>query len=379
MKKLIIACSATLMLISCSSSKHLNVIVYNQADFDRNKEIIEINKSSVVNKLGLKTNERFILLDHDSNQVDFQIASNSNQSTDSLLIFPVSVKANSKASYTIKKGIPAPFQSKAYGRFVPERKDDYCWENDRIAFRVYGPTLQATGEISSGIDVWTKRTDKLIINKWYADDLTGKQSYHTDHGEGLDMYKVGPTLGAGATTPFVNQKLWFSKNFVSYEILDNGPMRTTVKLNYASFPADKTEISETRIITLDANSQLNKITLIYNFKGNTLPVATGIVTRNSKEEKKLISTGKNYFLHAEPTDSINGELYEAVIGEKSFTNILEKDNHILGIQQVNPNEKYTYYQGAGWNKWGFETFDAWGEYVKQFSKKLENPLKITIK
>ena len=70
MKKLIIACSATLMLISCSSSKHLNVIVYNQADFDRNKEIIEINKSSVVNKLGLKTNERFILLDHDSNQVD---------------------------------------------------------------------------------------------------------------------------------------------------------------------------------------------------------------------------------------------------------------------------------------------------------------------
>jgi len=379
MKKLIIACSATLMLLSCSSSKHLNVLVHNQADFDRNKEIIEINKSSVVNKLGLKTNEQFILLDQNSNQIDYQIAGNSNQSTDSLLIFPVSVKANSKSAYTIKKGTPAPFQSKAYGRLVPERKDDYCWENDRIAFRVYGPALQSTGEISSGIDVWAKRTEKLIINKWYADDLTGKQSYHTDHGEGLDMYKVGPTLGAGATTPYVNQKLWFSKNFISYEILDNGPLRTTVKLNYAPFLADKTEVNETRLITLDANSQFNKVTVIYNFKGNTLSVATGIVTRNSKEEKTLISTGKNYFLHAEPADSINGDLYEAVIGQKMFTNILEKDNHILGIQQVNPNEKYTYYQGAGWDKWGFDTFDAWSEYVKQFSKKLENPLKITIK
>ena len=48
---------------------------------------------------------------------------------------------------------PAQESAKVFGRHVPERKDDFAWENDRIAFRMYGPALEADGEISSGIDV----------------------------------------------------------------------------------------------------------------------------------------------------------------------------------------------------------------------------------
>jgi len=29
-----------------------------------------------------------------------------------------------------------------------------AWENDRIAFRTYGPALQATGEKAVGYDIW---------------------------------------------------------------------------------------------------------------------------------------------------------------------------------------------------------------------------------
>ena len=50
---------------------------------------------------------------------------------------------------------------------VPERKDDFVWENDKVAYRVYGPALQAMGEITSGIDVWSKRVPDLIVNAWY--------------------------------------------------------------------------------------------------------------------------------------------------------------------------------------------------------------------
>ncbi len=31
---------------------------------------------------------------------------------------------------------------KVYGRFVRERHDDFAWENDLIAHRVYGPDLE---------------------------------------------------------------------------------------------------------------------------------------------------------------------------------------------------------------------------------------------
>jgi hypothetical protein len=49
------------------------------------------------------------------------------------------------------------------------------------------------------MDFWAKKTESLIIDKWYKDDLAGVASYHEDHGEGLDFYKVGRTLGLGMT------------------------------------------------------------------------------------------------------------------------------------------------------------------------------------
>ena len=77
---------------------------------------------------------------------------------------------------------------KTFCRFVPERMDDFAWESDRIAHRMYGPALiTGEGTISSGVDVWVKSTRNMIINKWYKSG-----EYHADHGEGLDGYSVRP-------------------------------------------------------------------------------------------------------------------------------------------------------------------------------------------
>ena len=62
---------------------------------------------------------------------------------------------------------------KAYGRFVRERFDDFAWENDLIAHRTYGTALITwKGEplTSSSIDIWSKRTPKMVINDWYMMD-----------------------------------------------------------------------------------------------------------------------------------------------------------------------------------------------------------------
>jgi hypothetical protein len=166
---------------------------------------------------------------------------------------------------------------------------------------------------------------------------------------------------------------------VKSEVLDNGPLRMTVKLTYAPYSAGKIEVTETRTISLDAGSQLNKVKVGYQVTANSIPVATGIVMRNSKEEKIFIAENKNYFLHAEPKDSINGTIYEAVIGTQAFTKIEVKDGHILGFQNVNLQKNYVYYQGAGWNKWGFTTFEDWKKYVKNYSLKIKNPLSVSIK
>ena len=129
------------------------------------------------------------------------------------LIFQATVEGKSKAVYEIRIGKPSAYQQKTFGRLVPERFDDYSWENDRIAFRVYATALIAKDGPSNGIDVWVKRTDKLVVDRWVKDYKAGISSYHNDSGEGCDCYKVGRTLGAGAMAPFVNDSLWLGSNF----------------------------------------------------------------------------------------------------------------------------------------------------------------------
>ena len=378
MKKIFLAIFAVVLLVSCSTAK-VEVTITNNLGIDRENEIVEISKNTIWSKLNLTSADRIIVLDRASEQVAYQVAFNPENDTDSLLIFQATVQANASSVYTIKKGKPENSQSKVAGRLVPERKDDFNWENDRVAFRMYGPALQATGEISSGIDLWAKRTDKLVADKWYADELAGRKTYHTDGGEGLDFYKVGPTLGAGAAAPYLDNQLWFSRNFNEYAILDKGPLRITFRLDYERFPVNNADsVSSVRIISLDAGSQLNKITQIHDFKAESMPVAAGIVMRNSPEEQVSMDENKRWTAHAEPADSLNGILYQAIAVTAPFTSIEQTNNHLLGIQDVKSTVPFIYYAGGGWSKFGFETFGDWTKYVNEFTEKLQSPLTITI-
>src|SRR5262245_54005562 len=120
------------------------------------------------------------------------------------LIFQYDFAAGEKsARFTIEESAAAvgPYESKVFLRFVPERFDDFAWENDRIAHRIYGPGLElpSAGKdqmTSSGIDLWTKKVRYPIVDRWYC---KGHDGLHTDTGEGLDLYEVGMNRGAGGT------------------------------------------------------------------------------------------------------------------------------------------------------------------------------------
>src|SRR3546814_5346770 len=110
--------------------------------------------------------------------------------------------------------------------------DDFAWENDKIAFRMYGKALEGTAGDAHGIDVWVKRTSELVINKWYKSG-----DYHKDHGDGMDYYSVGMTLGAGDIVPFTGDTLWFPNHYRGYQVLDNGPLRSTFRLDFEQWNA----------------------------------------------------------------------------------------------------------------------------------------------
>jgi hypothetical protein len=384
MKQIVYIFSALIGLFSCSE-KELNVSVRNPSNFDRS-EIVEIPIDE--NLIKPTEGKTYVVKNQLGEVVPSQVT------YDQKLIFRTDIKAGETLDYMIITGVPQQFAAKTYGRFIPERKDDFAWENDRVAFRIYGAALIPIDGPSNGLDLWYKRTDSLILDKWYKDDLAGLRSYHQDHGEGLDDYKVGHSLGAGMMAPFIHGSLILNENFVSQEVLENGPLRTTFKLVYKDIQIDSVlKIGESRTFSIDAGSQMTKVTEEYT-TSDTITVAAGIVKRNVEDEaySALTELGTAGVIYAEPETEKIGKVFVGMVFpkglEKTTTNTYiyvnpkngkeDQYSHVLGITTYYPDSPVTYYTGYGWSKFGFNSLTDFQMYIQNFSISLEEPLIIKI-
>ena len=381
MKKIFYLISISLGLLSCESGVNINI--ENSSNLDRS-EIVEIPTKNLKKLSGEKS---YTVTNINGEIIASQVTYDGN------LIFQAEVKANGTSPYTIKAGDAETYPSQTYGRFITERKDDFAWENDRVAFRVYGPALVETDGPSNGVDLWYKRTNNLIIDKWYKDDIAGVQSYHDDHGEGLDDYKVGRTLGGGMMAPFKNGSLTLNENFAKQEIFENGPLRTTFKLTYKDITVDGKTFSESRTISIDAGSQMTKVIQEYGTK-DTLAVAAGIVKRAADDDAYTAYTesGVAAVIYEEPESEKVGKVFVGMAFPKGVEDVIshtysiihpksqneETHSHVLGVTSYYPGEPMTYYIGFGWEKFGYPTLGDFQNYMMQFTEALESPLVIKI-
>ncbi len=256
----------------------------------------------------------------------------------------------------------------AYGAFMPQRKDDFAWENDRIAFRVYGPALEATGEIGSGIDVWVKRTRKPIIEKWYY-----LAAYHKDHGEGLDMYKVGPSRGCGGTGVWRDGKLYVANNFVTWRLFENGPSRIAFELSYAPYDAGGIQVRETRRFALQAGSNLNRIETRFDWQGgpDELQAVVGIAKREGGGAPDFARDG-SWMAYWEPEQPGNGTIGCGVV-MTSAAKPMDTPEQAFLQTSVKRGQPLVYYAGAGWTKSGdFPSKEIWVRYISDSCVKLNS-------
>lgn len=409
MKKHLLSLSLLALLAACGPkpSTDFTITVTNDLTFDR-EEMVEVPISEVAKKVQLIDEEQYIILDAEGNQVPYQITHDDN------LLFPATVKANDKAVYTVAVGEPIEVEALVYGRHYPERVDDIAWENDRTAYRAYGPALQAKGERAFGYDAWVKRVPGLVVEQRYANELNPDTqaeiarlrkerkhdeanelyhsvSYHVDHGNGLDCYKVGPTLGCGTAALLNGDAIVYPYCWKEYEILENGPLRFTVQLTYNPFVMGKDSVVETRTISLSKGSQLNKTVVSYQGLQKATPVATGLVIHPENPTAYVLEGDKGYIAYADLTDNVNndnGIIYVgAVMPEKvteakaaMFSDKEAKERgasgHVLAVSNYKPGTEYTYYWGSGWSKYGFDTMDDWTTYLDRYAQSVRNPLKV---
>ena len=351
------------------------ISIQNNTVLERKESVVAIKWETIVSHYPQIDTTNFIVINAvTKKQVPYQLEHHGHKTIQNLLV-QVTVKAKSTAQLSIQKGKSSVFETKTYARFVPERKDDFAWENDRIAFRTYGNAIEKTKEDAYGLDVWVKRTDKMVLNERYK-----MGDYHIDHGNGMDYYHVGFSLGAGNMAPFVNDSIRYSANYHQWKVLDNGPLRSTFQLIYDSWDAGGTKVKATKTISLDAGSQLNRIENIYTYEGNKpLPVVVGIIKR---PETGILSLNEQQGImgYWEPTHGADGTTGVGAILSTPVSSMLVGNTQSLAKTEVKNNEPIVYYAGAVWDKAGKISNSAqWFDYLNNFYQELKNPLTVSIK
>ena len=398
-----------LFCFACNDSRTVTVTVTNPLAMERSNEMVEVSMETVTDRLGLADTAQIVVLNADGQQVPYQIT------YDGKVIFPAAIAAGGTATYTIQTGTPEAFDVKACGRCYPERMGDMAWENDLVAFRAYGPALQAKGERGFGYDLFTKyNTTEPILEAMYAKELdketlakiaelkktdpkaaaelSRERSYHIDHGYGMDCYAVGPTLGAGVAALMVNDSIIYPWCYKNQEILDNGPLRFTVKLEFTplTVKGDSTVV-ETRLITLDAGSHLNKTAVSYSNLKETLPIVAGIVL-HEPDGAVVADAANGYITYVDPTTGPdNGKIFmgaavptvvkdakTVLFSEKEKKERNNADGHVLAVSDYEPGSEYVYYWGFAWDKADIKTADAWNRYMADFAQKVRNPLTVKV-
>jgi hypothetical protein len=305
-------------------------------------------------------------------------------------------KGEKKATFTVESVTKAtpPETPCSYARLVPERYDDVAWENDRIAHRMYGMALNspAAGKSQlrgSGIDVWGKRVAYPIVDRWYA---KGHDQFHKDEeGEGLDLYSIGGSRGAGGTGIWDGAKLWTSDNFIKAAVLSNGPRRAAFRLTYAPWDAGATgSVSETKQFTIDCGRNFDTVDSVFDFAATEGVVGIGLTEHVQAQgfPKAVLTKDRDGRWMSFWEENKDGGLGIAVILGPDETPAgfaveppAKPPGHANNLLLVKAKDgvPVRYFTGAGWTGSGqYKDRAAWEAFVREHAARASKPFTVTV-
>ncbi|MFA6831021.1 MAG: DUF4861 family protein [Bacteroidaceae bacterium] len=435
----VVSIMTLLLIASCNTKQSVTVSIANHSDRDYGTRLIEVPLHSIRQRLKLTnasaSNNHIVVLNKQGEKIPIQIT------MDSLLLFPVSLEANQQKQFTISSGEPTSEETIACGRVYPERLSDFAWENDKVAFRTYGPDLMAQGGISYGYDTFNKYgTSEPMLDEMYAGESNEKSleklrylrtidskkamewasifSYHYDHGHGYDSYSVDQTLGAGATALIVDGKLHFQNCWSKCTVLENGPLRMTAVLTFPKMVIKGDTVVEQRTITLDMGDHLNKTKVTYIGLKSISDVASGIVLHEDGTPETIaagygcthaplhsareygqyaLDTKNRYMCYVDGTKGTDGsdigDFYMGMISSEKcqevaripFSSDEVKLNHnrdfghLLMNHKLTKDASLTYYWGTANQKDGeILNLASWKQWIENYVYFLDNPIEVSI-
>ena len=255
-------------------------------------------------------------------------------------------------------------QPKVYGRYVPERKDDFAWENEYAAFRMYGPALRPENP-SNGVDLWLKSRPELVVDSFYYREHVLGLPYHINYGKGLDCYKVGHTCGCGGMVVIANDTTWIGGAYDRWEILEQTPDKFVFRLEYDSLLVAGHILHESITITAEAGQLQNKaeVVLTGDYSGEML-VGGGIYLHDTVDyyltipevgyvfyEEDALSDKTAAKMNYEYNGSTTQGRVQISVKTPGATLTEIRDGNLIAVRPYELGDTLTYYFGATWSEW----------------------------
>ena len=379
-----VATASALFAQAPPDSSELRIVVRNGLARPRGGETVEVPASALRPIAADGSLARLHVFDQGTGkEILAQGVDEDGDGREDLLVFQADLPAGGERAFAVRTGERRVYRKedfRVYGRFVRERHDDFAWENDRVAHRMYGEALEtwaAEPLTSSTLDVWVKRTRRLVINDWYmADD------YHRDNGEGADFYSAGPTRGCGGSAIWADGQLKGARNFRGSRVLAAGPIRLVFELRYEPWViGGGRTVSERKRVTLDAGSNFNRFDSVYTVAGAPGDPSWAAGIKKPAVADVRVEKAAGWIRTWEPIRDGNGNLGCAVLLDPSLlAEVTEAAGNVLAVARPAAGGRASYHAGSAWDKSGdFATVADWDRKVEEMAERVRSPLQVEVR
>jgi len=396
-------------MISCGSENESELKAYTEFQFKvsnpidkaRQNQLIEIPLETIQGILEDFNPDGFVIL-LDENELSSEINANGNivfvlpqigaNATQSVAFLydafePMERKYPklTQAELSVKEG--GYFENKKYigGDFVninslrvPDEHTDHSfyiryegpgWESDKVGYRFYL-------DWRNGIDVFGKIVNEPILQKV---GLDGFDSYHEMQDWGMDILKVGKSLGLGSIATLIDgqAKRVDQTDSIYSEVQFDGSVYSSIKTNYYGWNLPDGKVDVTSAISIHAGTRLSKNSL--NFSRPISNVATGLIIDPKGEAIQSGNDLQYSYLATYGQQSLAGDNLGIAIffpTEKVLEFTQDEFSHVVSF---GPSlSSFEYYFAAAWEQEnnGIKSKEEFVSYLEQVILELSNPLKI---
>jgi hypothetical protein len=265
--------------------------------------------------------------------------------------------------------------------FVPPQHKDHSWfiryegpgwESDKVGYRFYLDQRNAT-------DVFGKITTDMVLQQVGQD---GFDSYHEMQIWGMDVMKVGKSLGLGSIGFLDNGKaIRVEKtDSVNCHISENGPVYSSVLTNYKGWNLGSVKTDLSSVLSIHAGTRLTHQQLQLN---QTVPnICTGIVKDanaallTSRGEKGKFGYVATYGAQSLNKDELGLVVFFPAANLLDFSS--DEFSHVVALKHE--AGKIDYYFAAAWvkEKNGITSKAAFEKYINETAEELANPVQVKI-